>query len=128
LLNHILVIGWSIVVFAVPWVKESWVFVVLFILMGLARSLSRVTSATIVAEENARNHSGIGVASGFYNMGLDMGALTGPLIAGFVARLTDIPTMMRIIPMMMVVIYFGALFWMRRASPARAITPEAEVD
>ncbi len=128
LLNHILVIGWSIVVFALPWVKAPWVFVALFIFMGLARSLSRVTSATIVAEEKARDHSGIGVASGFYNMGLDVGSLTGPLIAGFVARVTDIPTMMRIIPMMMVAIYFGALLWMRRASPASTVTAEAESD
>jgi MFS family permease len=128
LLNHILVIGWSVVVFALPWVQDQWLFFALFVFMGLARSLSRVTSATIVAEERARDHAGIGVASGIYNMGLDAGSLFGPLVAGFVARLTDIPTMMRIIPMMMVAIYFGAFLWMRRASLASAFVAEAEGD
>lgn len=115
-LNHVLVVGWSIVVFCLPWVKDQWIFVVLFIFMGLARSLSRVTSATIVAEEKARDHAGIGVASGIYNMGLDVGALAAPLAAGFIARLTDIPTMMRIISLLMVLIYFAALLWLNRAS------------
>ncbi len=126
LLNHVLVIAWSLVVFALPWIREPWIFVALFLFMGFARSLSRVTSATIVAEETARDHSGIGVASGIYNMGLDVGSLAGPLVAGFVARVTDIPTMIRIIPMMMVAIYFGALLWLNRAKRQGAMVAEAE--
>ena len=91
--------------------------------MGLARSLSRVTSATIVAEEKARDPAGIGMASGIYNMGLDVGALVAPLAAGFIARLTDIPTMMRIISLLMVTIYFGALVWLNRVSTREPRSP-----
>ncbi|MBI3538271.1 MAG: MFS transporter [Chloroflexi bacterium] len=132
LLNHLLVIGWSLAVFILPWVRGEWIFAALFIFFGLARSLSRVTSATIVAEEKAQDRAGIGLASGIYNMGLDAGALAGPLVAGFVARATDVPTMMRIIPFVMLAIYFGAVVWLRRASKARApiaalnLTEEAE--
>lgn len=127
LLNHALVIGWSLVVFVLPWVREPWIFVALFIFMGLARSLSRVTSATLVAEETATNASGIGLASGIYNMGLDVGALAGPIVAGVLARATDIATMMRIIPGVMVALYFGALLWMGRASKAAPVlAPEMD--
>lgn len=115
-LNHLLVIGWSLVVFALPWVREGWVFVALFVFMGVARSLSRVTSATLVAEEKAHDPSGIGLASGVYNMGLDAGALAGPLVAGFLARATDVPTMMRVVPFVMVALYFGALWWVNQRS------------
>lgn len=127
LLNHALVIGWSLVVFVLPWVRETWTFVALFIFMGLARSLSRVTSATLVAEETSTDASGIGMASGVYNMGLDVGALTGPLAAGLLARATDIATMMHIIPLVMVALYFGALVWMGRASKAAPVlAPEMD--
>lgn len=118
-LNHALVVGWSLVVFFLPDMKADWVFIAAFIFMGFARSLSRVTSATIVAEEKAHDAASIGIASGIYNMGLDAGALTGPLIAGFVAHAVGIPTMMRIIPIMMVAIYFGALVWLNRATATR---------
>jgi|GEM_PF-194708 len=115
-LNHALVLGWSLVVFFLPDMRADWVFIAAFIFMGLARSLSRVTSATIVAEEKAHDAAGIGMASGIYNMGLDLGSLAGPLIAGFVARAVGIPTMMRVIPIMLVAIYFGALVWLNRAT------------
>lgn len=119
LLNHALVIGWSLAVFVLPWARAGWVFIALFLFMGVARSLSRVTSATIVAEEKAKDHAGIGLASGIYNMGLDVGTLLGPPIAGFVARATDLPTMMRVIPFVMVALYFGALVWVNRVSARR---------
>lgn len=115
-LNHLLVVGWSLVVFFLPDIKSESAFVLAFLFMGVARSLSRVTSATLMAEEKAHDAAGIGMASGIYNMGLDVGSLTGPLIAGFVARAVGIPTMMRIIPLMMVAIYFSALVWLNRAT------------
>ncbi|MBI3912811.1 MAG: MFS transporter [Chloroflexi bacterium] len=118
-LNHLLVIGWSLAVFVLPWVREPWIFVGLFIAMGLARGLSRVTSATLVAEEKSRDPVGIGLASGIYNMGLDAGALAGPLVAGLVASATGVPAMMRIIPFVMVAIYFSALVWLNRANARR---------
>jgi MFS family permease len=121
LLNHVLVIGWSLAVFVLPGVRETWTFVALFVAMGLARSLSRVTSATLVAEEKAKDASGIGLASGIYNMGLDVGSLAGPLVAGYVARVTDVSTMMRVIPIVMVCLYFSALLWVQRAAAKRTI-------
>ncbi|MFQ5855961.1 MAG: MFS transporter [Anaerolineae bacterium] len=71
----------------------------LFVLMGLSRGLARVTSATMVAESNdqAERHR-IGVWSGVYNAGLDLGSITGPAVGGYLASLVGIPRMLAVIP------------------------------
>jgi predicted MFS family arabinose efflux permease len=57
---------------------------VLFVVNGLCRGLLRVTTAASVAEVRAEGQD-IGVASAVYNAGLDIGAIIGPAIGGFVA-------------------------------------------
>jgi len=114
-LNNTLIVVWALAVFLVPLIREAWVFVILFIVIGVCRALTRVTSATMIAEEKANDRRGIGLASGIYNAGLDVGTFAGPLVSGLIASATDIPTMFRVIPIGLLAIYFAAVVWVQRA-------------
>jgi MFS family permease len=115
-LNNVLLIVWALAVFLVPTLREPWAFVTLFIIIGVCRALTRVTSATMLAEEKANDRQGIGLASGLYNAGLDVGSFVGPLVSGLIASATDIPTMFRITPLALLVVYFAAVLWVTRAA------------
>ncbi len=110
-LNNLLIVAWALVMVLLPSLRELWMFVLVFIVIGTCRGLLRVTSATMIAEESARDMRGIGIASGLYNAGLDLGGFAGPLIAGYVASLTDIATMFRIVPLALVAVYFSLALW-----------------
>ncbi len=113
-LNNLLIIAWALVMIVVPSLREPWMFALVFIVIGVCRGLLRVTSATMIAEEKARDTRGIGIASGLYNAGLDAGAFAGPLVAGLVASVTDIPTMFRIVPLALLAVYFPVALWVGR--------------
>lgn len=113
-LNNLLIIAWALVVIVFPSLREPWMFALVFIVIGACRGLLRVTSATMIAEEKARDTRGIGIASGVYNAGLDAGAFVGPLVAGYIASVTDIPTMFRIVPLALLAVYFPVALWVGR--------------
>lgn len=115
-LNNVLLIVWAAAVFLVPGLREPWMFVVLFVTIGICRALTRVTSATMLAEEKGNDRAGIGLASGLYNAGLDVGSFVGPLASGLIASATDIPTMFRITPLALLAVYFTAVLWVTRSS------------
>ncbi len=110
LLTNALLVVWAFAVFFTPDMHEPWALVLLFGVMGVCRGLTRVTSATMIAEERAKDSGGLGIASGIYNAGLDIGSFVGPLLAGWIASLTDIPTMFRIAPLTILAIYLAAAF------------------
>lgn len=73
--------------------------VVLFVLMGVSRGMARVTSATMLAESNDQaQERRVGIWSGVYNAGLDLGSIAGPAVGGFLASLLGIPGMLMVIP------------------------------
>ncbi|HEX7593321.1 MAG TPA: MFS transporter [Anaerolineae bacterium] len=122
-LNNILIIAWALVVFLVPIFHSAWALVLIFLVIGVSRGLTRVTSATMIAEEKAADTSGVGLASGLYNAGLDVGAFAGPIIGGLIASATTIPTMFSIIPIALLAVYFAAVFGIGRIktqSPAKS--------
>jgi MFS family permease len=122
-LNNILIIAWALVVFLVPIFHSAWALVLIFLVIGVSRGLTRVTSATMIAEEKAADTSGVGLASGLYNAGLDVGAFAGPIIGGLIAGATTIPTMFSIIPIALLAVYFAAVFGIGRIktqSPAKS--------
>jgi MFS family permease len=116
-LNNILLVAWALVVFLVPAFYTPLALLLIFVVIGVSRGLTRVTSATMIAEEKAR---GVGLASGLYNAGLDVGAFAGPAIGGLVASATDISTMFRVIPVALLIVYFVAAFWVGRAQSRAA--------
>ena len=103
----------------------SWL-VVLFVFMGLARGLLRVTSATILAEysEEARSDT-VGVWSGVYNAGLDMGSIAGPAVGGYLAGLASIPTMLTIIALAVLASY-AVIFVVARHRREQAVAQAAD--
>lgn len=117
-LNNALIVAWAIATFLLPSLREPWMLAILFVIFGACRGLLRVTSATMIAEEKAHDTRGIGLASGIYNAGLDVGTFVGPILAGYVAALTDIPTMFRVVPLGLLALYFILAIWIAR-QPAR---------
>jgi MFS family permease len=116
-LNNLLLVAWALVVFLVPEFHSPLALLLIFVVIGVSRGLTRVTSATMIADEKAR---GVGLASGLYNAGLDVGAFAGPAIAGWLADATDIATMFRTIPVALLIVYFAAAFWVNRAQSRAA--------
>lgn len=107
-LSNVLLVAWAVGVILVPSLREPWMLVLLFAAMGVCRGLTRVTSATMIAEEKSRNPQSIGIASGLYNAGLDMGSFVGPMLAGWIAAFTGIETMFRIAPLAVLAVYVVA--------------------
>ncbi len=67
-------------------------------LFGVARGLLRVSSGAMVMTEIQGGKQGTGLAAGIYHVGLDLGVLAGPLLAGFSAQAFGIPTTFRLLP------------------------------
>ncbi len=87
-------------------------------LMGLSRGLTRVTSATMLAESNqAGAGQSVGVWSGVYNAGLDLGSITGPAIGGLLAAWVGIPWMLVVIPIVVLGTYAIISLMARRRRP-----------
>jgi MFS family permease len=125
LLSNVLLVAWAGCVIIVPNLREPWMLVILFAAMGVCRGLTRVSSATMIAEEKARNPHSIGIASGLYNAGLDVGSFIGPMLAGWIAALTGIETMFRIAPLAVLTVYVLAAVAVARYEAAQLPRAEA---
>ncbi len=88
----------------------------LYILMGFSRGLTRVTSATMIAEssDTAGHGRSVGLWSGVYNAGLDLGSITGPAIGGLLAAYMGIPRMLVVIAAATLVVYVIVSLFVRR--------------
>ena len=113
-LNHVAILIWSLVVLLFPGMQLAWIFLIAFILIGISRGLIRVTSATMVAEEKGKRTANLGLASGIYNSGLDLGAFAGPIAAGFIASTFGVPVMFRVVPVGLFVAFLLASFLVNR--------------
>jgi len=132
-LDHRTVNFWSVLLFgfatiALSYVSTYWVLVALFLAAGVSRGLLRVTSAATVADLRREGHD-VGVASGIYNMGLDVGAIIGPLVGGFVGSLIGLGAMFQLVGVASLLAYFAvalatpqgrAALTIGRPRPARA--------
>lgn len=92
----------------------------LFMFMGISRGLLRVTSATYLAEGHVDEGGGrVGIWSGIYNAGLDLGSIVGPAVGGVIASVAGIPTMLIVIPALTLGIY-TAIAYIERQKRSRA--------
>lgn len=100
--DHRAVNFWGVILmgaatFAVPLLGGAFAaLAVAFFVAGICRGLLRVTSAAMVAELRAEGRN-VGVASGVYNAGLDIGGIIGPLLAGVVADAIGLAPMFQVI-------------------------------
>lgn len=100
--DHRAVNFWGVILmgaatFAVPLLGGVFAALALaFFVAGICRGLLRVTSAAMIAELRAEGRN-VGVASGVYNAGLDIGGIIGPLLAGVVADAIGLAPMFQVI-------------------------------
>ena len=103
---------WAVIVFAaatfvIPYARDaSWALFAVFLLAGLCRGILRVTSAATVAELKREGRE-IGLASGVYNAGLDIGSIIGPAAGGWLADGLGIPLMFQVLAVASLVLYFA---------------------
>ena len=81
---------------AVPLSNSVLVIGPIFIVLGLTRGILRATSAANIAELRNEGRD-VGLASGVYNMGLDVGGIIGPTLGGAVASVVGIGAMFQIV-------------------------------
>jgi MFS family permease len=96
----------SVSTFLIPLFPTFAPLLVLFGLNGICRGLLRVTSAATVAEVRAEGQD-VGIASGVYNAGLDVGAIIGPAIGGVVADAVGLGPMFQLVAIASFLLYLG---------------------
>ncbi|HLZ48629.1 MAG TPA: MFS transporter [Candidatus Limnocylindria bacterium] len=77
-----------------------------FLVAGLCRGILRVTTAATIAEIR-REGRDIGLSSGVYNAGLDLGTIIGPVAGGLVSTALGIPTMFQVLAIASFLLYLG---------------------
>ena len=107
------VVATAAATFALPLSRSVLALAPVFIVLGLCRGVLRATSAATIAELRNEGRD-VGLASGVYNSGLDLGAIIGPSLGGAIASLTGIG------PMFQVIAVIGLAGWLAVAlsSPA----------
>ena len=102
---------WAIIIAAaatvvMPWVSGFPAFAALFLVGGLTRGILRVTSAIAIAELRSEGKD-VGLASGVYSAGLDLGGIIGPAVGGIVATAFGIPVMFQVLAVGCLAGYFA---------------------
>jgi predicted MFS family arabinose efflux permease len=90
------VIAAAVAAAAVPLTSSALLLAPIFIVLGLTRGVLRATSAANIAELRAEGRD-VGLASGVYNAGLDIGGIIGPALGGAVASVFGIAHMFQIV-------------------------------
>jgi predicted MFS family arabinose efflux permease len=119
---------WAVLLFAastfviplVPVPVAGPVLLGVFLGAGLCRGILRVTSAATVAELRAEGRD-IGLSSGVYNSGLDLGAIIGPAAGGILSAAFGIPAMFQLLAAGSLVLYFAVA--LSSAKGRSALTP-----
>lgn len=112
------VLALGVAIFAIPLVGPSIPALAAIMLVGgLCRGILRVTSAAMVAELRTEGRD-VGVASGVYNAGLDVGGILGPAVAGVLAQGLGLPAMFQVMAVGSVAGYLGVALTSERGRAA----------
>lgn len=100
---------WGLVVMSVATIVLAHVgsypaLVVVFVVLGVCRGLLRVTSAATIAGLRSEGKD-VGLASGVYNAGLDLGAIIGPAVGGILGTIFGLGMMFQLVAGGSLVIY-----------------------
>lgn len=90
----------------------------LFVLAGLSRGLLRVTGSADAFDAVGRDDRGHGLIAALLYGGLDLGKIVLPVVGGVVAHEWGIATMLRVVPLGLLVLYLGVAGIARRSTPA----------
>jgi predicted MFS family arabinose efflux permease len=102
----------------------------IFVVLGLGRGIIRATSAATIAELRAEGRD-VGLASGVYNAGLDVGSIVGPTLGGVIASAIGIPQMFQAIALVGFAVWLAVALSTRQTRAAaglgrRNVIPLAE--
>ena len=113
IVNHVSLIAMALAMVGLSLFTSEVLLGALFVVLGFSRGLIRVTSATMVAEERERTDANVGMASGVYNAGLDVGTMLGPPVAGVIAATLDIPSTFLLVGLGLPALYYAIWFTQR---------------
>jgi MFS family permease len=105
---------------AIPSVIDSFLLQIpLFICTGLSRGLLRVTGSADAFD--AVGDRGHGLTSALLYGGLDLGKIVLPVVGGLVAHAWSIATMLRVVPLGLLVLYLALALPARRRAEINAV-------
>ena len=96
-----------------------WMQIPLFLAMGLARGLLRVTGSADAFEAVVDDDRRHGITAAVLHGGLDAGKVAGPVVAGAVAQVVGLVAMFQVLPAVVIALYAALLLAGRRVA-ARA--------
>lgn len=86
----------------------------IWIVLGLTRGILRATSAATIADLRSEGRD-VGLASGVYNAGLDIGGIVGPVAGGAVATALGIGQMFQVMAVVSLAAWLSVFLASRRA-------------
>jgi len=105
---------------AIPSVIDSFLLQIpLFVLTGLSRGLLRVTGSADAFD--AVGDRGHGLTSALLYGGLDLGKIVLPVVGGVVAHAWSIATMLRVVPLGLLLLYLALALPARRRAAINAV-------
>jgi len=107
---------------AIPSVIDSFALQVpLFLFTGLSRGLLRVTGSADAFDAVGADERGHGLTSALLYGGLDLGKIVLPVIGGVVAHAWGIATMLRLVPLALLLLYLALALPARRRAATSAV-------
>lgn len=103
----------------VPFFHGLGPLLVLFVLMGSIRAVVLVANTISMVEDTDESLVSRGVASGIFNAAGDLGNILGPNVGGIIASFTGIAHLFFVVPFMIVVLFFLALWGCKFVGAAR---------
>jgi len=97
----------------VPLSTSLLVLVPIWVILGLTRGILRATSAATIADLRGEGRD-VGLASGVYNAGLDIGGIVGPALGGAVASVLGIAQMFQVVAVLSLAAWLSVAFASRR--------------
>ena len=107
---------------AIPSVIDSFALQVpLFLFTGVSRGLLRVTGSADAFDAVGGDERGHGLTSALLYGGLDLGKIVLPVAGGVVAHAWGIPTMLRVVPLALLLLYLALALPARRRAATSAV-------
>lgn len=107
---------------AIPSVIDSFLLQIpLFLFTGLSRGLLRVTGSADAFDAVGADDRAHGLTSALLYGGLDLGKIVLPLVGGVVAHAFGIATMLRVVPLALLLLYLALALPARRRATMSAV-------
>lgn len=108
----------ALAVVAIPSVRSSFALQVpLFLMIGVARGLLRITGSADAIDgvgDDERDH---GMTAAVLHGGLDLGKIAGPVLGGGLATIIGVPATFRVLPLLLLAVYVMMISVAGRSRP-----------